>query len=276
MSKIYWLVSYPKSGNTWLRILLTNYWRNAEYPAAINYLEPILPAGLRQFFELYTALDSTELTDEEIDCYRPAVYRRLVINRDTPQLLKVHDAYQRLADGQPLFPTDVTAGVIYIIRNPLAVAPSLAAHMGYSVDRAIAAMNDETYALCAADRSATQLRQRLFSWSGHVNSWTTVRTVRCCVIRYEDMCAKPLETFGRVLHFLHEPLDQQRLRKAVAFSAFEQLQTQEILGGFNEKPGCAGQFFRRGQANAWQDELSAAQRSTIITYHQATMKHWGY
>ena len=36
MSKIFWLASYPKSGNTWTRTLLTNYLGEKEVPADIN------------------------------------------------------------------------------------------------------------------------------------------------------------------------------------------------------------------------------------------------
>jgi hypothetical protein len=36
VSGIVWLASYPKSGNTWLRILLANYLRDAGEPADIN------------------------------------------------------------------------------------------------------------------------------------------------------------------------------------------------------------------------------------------------
>ena len=39
MSGIYWLASYPKSGNTWLRALLTNYRRDSDTPVDINELE---------------------------------------------------------------------------------------------------------------------------------------------------------------------------------------------------------------------------------------------
>ena len=38
MSGIVWLASYPKSGNTWLRVLLTNYLRDTGEPADINHL----------------------------------------------------------------------------------------------------------------------------------------------------------------------------------------------------------------------------------------------
>ena len=36
MKCITWLASYPKSGNTWLRVFLTNLRRNAAAPASIN------------------------------------------------------------------------------------------------------------------------------------------------------------------------------------------------------------------------------------------------
>lgn len=47
---IYWLASYPKSGNTWMRILLTNYLRDGDEPADINNLDggPIASARLPQ------------------------------------------------------------------------------------------------------------------------------------------------------------------------------------------------------------------------------------
>ncbi len=38
MNKIYWLASYPKSGNTWVRIFLTNYLLDSDEPADINRL----------------------------------------------------------------------------------------------------------------------------------------------------------------------------------------------------------------------------------------------
>jgi hypothetical protein len=37
MGNIYWLASYPKSGNTWMRILLTNYLRALVIVLAKNW-----------------------------------------------------------------------------------------------------------------------------------------------------------------------------------------------------------------------------------------------
>jgi hypothetical protein len=51
MGKIIWLASYPKSGNTWLRVVLTNYLRDSAEPADINDLERTHIASGRALFD---------------------------------------------------------------------------------------------------------------------------------------------------------------------------------------------------------------------------------
>ncbi len=160
MGKIIWLASYPKSGNTWLRILLTNYWRNGDQPASINQLEPTPLASSRILFDDLVGIESANLSHDEIDRFRPAFYLRWANQHPSTTFLKVHDAYRLLPDGRPLLPADATAGAIYLLRNPLDVALSLAAHNGESVDQSIAALQQADYALCAAShKQHPQLRQ---------------------------------------------------------------------------------------------------------------------
>ncbi len=73
--KIVWLASYPKSGNTWLRAFLTNCWYDTETPADVNALLGGPIASARQLFDETVGVEAADLTTEEIDCYRPAVYR---------------------------------------------------------------------------------------------------------------------------------------------------------------------------------------------------------
>ena len=53
---------------------------------------------------------------------------------DETLFMKVHDAWMRVDTGEPMFPADVTLGVVYIIRNPLDLAASCAHHWGTSID----------------------------------------------------------------------------------------------------------------------------------------------
>ena len=77
MGKIIWLASYPKSGNTWMRILLTNYLRNANMPANINNLDGGPIASARQVFDDNVGIEASDLTQDEIERYRPYVYEMM-------------------------------------------------------------------------------------------------------------------------------------------------------------------------------------------------------
>ena len=63
---IIWLASYPKSGNTWFRVFLTNLLSDSDTPANINDLTETSISSSRKLFDDYTGLSSADLTFEEI------------------------------------------------------------------------------------------------------------------------------------------------------------------------------------------------------------------
>jgi len=99
---IIWLASYPKSGNTRLRIFLTNLRRDGEEPVNINELDEGPIASGRALFEEATGIEASYLTAEEIDRLRPEVCERLAAGAKEVLFLTVHDAYTYGADGRPL------------------------------------------------------------------------------------------------------------------------------------------------------------------------------
>ena len=268
---IVWLASYPKSGNTWLRAVLANYRREKDGPADINHLgSPI--ASRRHEFDEITGVESSDLTGEEIDALRPAVYRHLAAHSSDALPQKIHDAYT-----PALIPTDATRSSIYIIRNPLDVAVSYANHLGISIDRTISWMGDEEYTLAAGRRNLpNQLRQRLLSWSGHALSWIDQSAFPLHVVKYEDMSLRPYETFAAALDFAGLALDATRLERAIENSTFEKLQLQEEAHGFEERPSTAGVFFRQGRPGGWRDVLDAEQAERIVRDHAEVMRRFGY
>ncbi len=108
MSQIIWLASYPKSGNTWLRVFFTNLRRDESGPASINDLDPPNLAANRDLFDRCVGLDSDDLTDSEIDLLRPRVYLQLAAEAEELYFCKVHDSRRVLSDGQSLFPLEAT------------------------------------------------------------------------------------------------------------------------------------------------------------------------
>lgn len=281
MGNIYWLASYPKSGNTWMRILLTNYLRNADQPADINSLDGGPIASARQIFDDNVGVEASDLTQDEIERYRPGVYEMIsdqAAEQETgPLFLKVHDAYTYTPDGIPLISKAATAGVLYLIRDPRDVAVSFAHHSASTVERMVCKMNDPDFAFVDnPHRLHNQLRQRLLTWSGHVTSWVDEPGLRVHVVRYEDMQADPIVTFSEVVRFCGLDDGPSRIAKAVDFSRFDRVKAQEQAEGFGEKMPLAESFFRKGQVGNWREGMDEEVAATLCAAHAEVMGRFGY
>ena len=272
-----WLASYPKSGNTWLRTLLANLLVDSCEGVPLNALPFRFAVGTPRFDDL-AGVAAGDCTGDETDMLMPAFLRsNLATSNALPGsrlYRKVHSAYVPNRAGQALFPNDVTAGVIYIVRNPLDVAVSWAFHTGRSRARSVAFLNDARATLGGPHLNV--LRERLLDWSGNVRSWCAA-PFPVLVLRYEDMLADTVAELRRAVRFLRlEDMSEARLRRAVAHSSFARLRRIEERKGFVEKLQNVGRFFREGRAGSWREHLSAAQASLLVRQHWATMAAFGY
>ena len=275
---IVWLASYPKSGNTWFRVFLTNLLGGRQETADINDLDDTRIASARGAFDNAVGLEAGDLTGDEIDLLRPRVYDRWSASSPDEILFrKIHDAYEYTSGGEPLISVTATRAALYLVRNPLDVAVSYAHHSRSSLDDAVSALCDPDHAFCGNPGVlANQLRQRISTWSGHVRSWTRQRDIPVRVVRYEDMKRRPIETFADAVSFAGFDYDIPAIARAVELSAFERLREQEAADGFREKARNAGWFFRRGEVGAWRDALSSEQVSRIVACHGEVMAELGY
>jgi aryl sulfotransferase len=287
-----WLASYPKSGNTWLRVLIANLSAKDGQPVDINNLRECgYIASARDDFDRLLLIDSALLTHDEIDDLRPYVYEALARGADddesnipeaaTPiRFVKTHDAYTFTREGQPVLAGMRGAdGAIIIVRDPRDVATSLANYSGNSIDDAITFMNDENAAFCAQPtRLYDQLRQKLTRWSDHVAGWLDQTNIPVKLIRYEDLQTDTISTLSRVLTFAGRAATDDEVKRAAMFADFTQLRQQELERGFREASSSQvrGNFFRRGEAGAWRDELSLEQVGRIEYEHGPMMRRLGY
>ncbi len=273
MGAIVWLASYPKSGNTWMRAFLHNLLRNPDQPVPINQLDRFSLGDSHRFWYAEVANKPLEqLTDAEIIALKPAAHRRMTQAFPDSVFVKTHNRLGR-AYGHPLITPDCTAGAIYMLRNPLDVAVSMAHHYAVGLDQAIAMLNDPNLAPAGTDLIIPQF---LGDWSSHVKSWTATPGAEPKVVRYEDMLARPVETFGAVAGFLGLTPPRERLDKAIAFSSFKVLRAQEATGGFKERTIGEEYFFRAGQAGQWRDRLSHRQIDAVVGAHAGEMGRYDY
>jgi aryl sulfotransferase len=274
-SGTWWLASYPKSGNTWLRAWL---WTLISGPHAdINRLSMLGGfAGSRSQFDSALGIESTALSGDQEANLRPRAFEAIAAETERPLYCKAHDAYHLTPAGEPLFPTAATRGAIYVVRDPRAVAVSLAHYMAQPIDEAIANMdNPEALSGGSTRRLSNHLRQRLLSWSKHVESWLGA-PFPVHVLRYEDMQADPHAAFGAVAAFLGLPSDRAAIAAAVEAATFSRLQAHERESGFIEKPRQAAAFFREGRVDGWRQALSPEQAARIVAAHGAVMRRLGY
>ena len=144
-------------------------------PADINHLEGGPIASDQEVFDRWAGVEASDLPFDEIANLRPEVDRQMALHVDHPMYVKVHDACTRNAQGQLLFPPDVTGGVLYLIRYPLDVAVSYAHHGGRTLPQQADTLgNPKGNVYEMPDRMSLQSPQRLMSWSDHVRSWWTI------------------------------------------------------------------------------------------------------
>jgi len=277
LRKIVWLASYPKSGNTWFRVFLSNLLSKENNPVDINSLYATPIASNRELFDEATGLSSSDLTPEEIDNLRPGVYEYAAQNTKELLFQKIHDAWLMTESGEPMFSKKVTRSVIYFVRNPLDIAVSFSNHLSKPLDVTARLMADESYAFSnTPNRLHNQLRQRLLTWSGHVHSWVDKSDLPIIVLRYEDMKADTYLYFSKAVDFIGIKTTNAEIKRAISHSDIKEMQKQEAEKGFKEKPANAPAFFRKGIAGSWRTELPEVLIKSICNDHREMMVRFGY
>jgi hypothetical protein len=273
MGGLVWLASYPKSGNTWTRNFLNTLLADTGQAHDINAMKRLTPGDSGTIW--YQGLLERPLAEcsmDQVASVRLAAQAKIAEETKGLTFVKTHNALVS-AHGAPMINLKVTAGVIYIVRNPLDVAISFAHHMGTDIPRAIRQMNQPGLIVPSNEKMAYQYYG---SWSENVHSWTRRPIAELFVMRYEDMLEKPSETFGRLCKFLLlTPADSQ-LDAAIEATSFEKLRAQEEARGFTEKPKAAARFFREGRAGQWKEALSEPQVRDIVSAHREEMARFGY
>jgi hypothetical protein len=273
MGKILWLASYPKSGNTWMRAFLHNLMLDPAGAHDINRLDQLTGGDVEP--ELYRQLSghkAQDLSIEEAVALRGPVQKRLAAKGPGTQFVKTHSALIHMY-GHDCIDLSLTAGAIYLVRDPRDVVLSFSDHLAEPVDRVIELMGRDNAHTAVSD---TTMPDVVGSWSQHVESWTANEHPGLLVVRYEDMLRVPAKTFEKVVKFLGVPAASARIAKAIKRSSFKVLANQEARSGFRERSPHAKRFFREGKADAWKKMLSEDQIRVIESRHRDQMERWGY
>ncbi len=272
-----WIASYPKSGNTWVRVFLHNLLRELHEPDAeaqdINALHEVTAReSLAARFTRHLGKPAREATITEIAEKRTRVQADMVRGKSAPVYIKTHNAIANV-DGFPAINFAITLAAIYIVRNPLDVAVSYAHFAGMSYDEIIGYMVDPGGNIEASERNVHEF---ISSWRHHAASWMSIAERPVLLLRFEDMLMAPERSFGRLASFLRLKPSPDQLGRAIEKSSFAEMVRQEERNGFNERPQTSTKFFRSGCVGQWKDVLTPSQVSAVHAAQGPMMMRFGY
>jgi hypothetical protein len=245
---IYWIASYPKSGNSWARAFLTSLITDGVRGKSGKLPEIIPDENHGRFYKPFLRKPIDDASNAELALVRPRVHRDLAKKTQNFLLLKTH-SLMGIHNGTATVTFDVTAGAIYLVRNPLDVAVSYGKVKQRGADRAIAAMN-------RPGRVPGRLLNRAYevsgSWSENVESWTKPHD-RILVLRHEDMLADPRAEFWRIVQLLKMDVSEDQFTRAL-----------EDSRSFS------------GSTGKWREALTEQQVAAVVTANEPLMKRFGY
>jgi len=275
---IIWIASYPKSGNTWVRVFIHHLLRMAagkpleEHDIDELHRTSRSAAGRIDLYEHFLGKPVTEADPREIAEVRLKVQQAIAEEAEGIVFAKTHSFLGRVF-GYPMINRAFSAGAVYIIRNPLDIVVSLSHHLNVPIDRAIRSLGASLNSPVTIETTAQEIWG---SWTENVATWTADPTPAIQVVRYEDLVADPRGRFGEMVEHLRLDVTPEQIDEAVALASFDRMRAEEEKGGFVERPDHTEFFFREGRAGQWREVLSREQIERIVNAHGEQMARFGY
>ncbi len=278
MGRINWIASYPKSGNTWVRLFLhaLHCLKEGEpdgfSPNGVTTNPTFFQDNERRLYEPELPMGWDAADKVAMAKARPVVHRKLAASQPGILTGKTHNALIAV-EKIPTITPDATLAAIYIVRHPFDVAISLKDHFGVSRDEQ--AVQIMLQANLVQPRNDRFVDAPIGSWMQNVESWLARPQPNILTVRYEDMLTNPTQVFGAVMRAYNYDDSPEMLQKAISMTEFAKMKAHEAEHGFAERSDKAEAFFARGEAGHGKT-LSRSLRRQISRAAKPLMDKLGY
>ena len=287
---IFWIASYPKSGNTLLRAILSCLFFSEDGYFDFKMLKHTSQFEMRKRLDIIKKINENDFN--KLDDLK--VLSKYWLSLQSKENLKINHQFGFFKSHSCLvsmfnnwFTTqELTAGYIYIVRDPRDVAVSWSNHSGLSIDESIDFMLDFKSCIEWA-RTKSQLPNNVIpksyigSWSDHVLSWTENSfKVPKLIIKYEDLVYDKETNLRKLIIFFEEKFDLKfqnieiKISNIIKSTDFNNLKKLEEKKGFVESN--KGVFFRKGEKNQWKNVLNTKQTNRIEKKFRDFMDKFSY
>ena len=279
---IIWLASYPKSGNTLMRSILSAYFFSKDGKFNFDLLK-----NIKQFPDNRLFKNLGVNTKNENEVVKNYIKVQEEINKrdgGTIRFIKTHSAMHDI-NGYPFTDLKNTLGVIYIVRDPRKIINSYANHADVSL---VEAQNRILQIRTLGGNTELENKTIIHSgsWASNYNSWKELKKInRYLLIKYEDLTKDPKAIFFSVVKFIERltnknlSIDNSKLINTLETTTFEYLQSLEknkpFAESYNSKKGEI-KFFKYGIKNDGKKNVPDELRENLEKKLKIEMKELGY
>lgn len=278
---IIWIASYPKSGNTWVRSIISSLIYSNDGNFDFDLLKKIQQFPNKKYFENFTN-DFHNIN--EIKKYWIESQNFLNLDKKV-KFFKTHHINCKI--GEHAFTNkNNTLGTIYVVRDPRNLINSFTNH--YSIDKNTAknfiiSRQSVTGALGEMKKD-NNIFTVLGSWNDHLKSWTNMNQ-NLLLIKYEDLIENPLNEINKITKYLENLIDfsynKEKINNIINSTSFEVMKKKEAEEGFHESVmdntnENKVNFFNLGKENKWEKHLNNEDQEFIKDKLGLEMKELGY
>ena len=278
---IIWLASYPKSGNTWVRSMITSLLYSEDGNFDFRLIGKIDQFPEKKYFK-----DLIKDFNDFQEIYKNWIVAQDKINLDGKvKILKTHQGKFTISNNN-FTNSENTLGVIYIVRDPRTLVKSISNHYTLSAEDAFNFLIHPR--LMGDGKSFKEKEDGLYNilgkWDEHYRSWTTNKN-NLLLIKYEDLIKNTEVELKKIIEFLQKYLtfefDEKKIKNILKTTSFESLKNMEKLGKFKEQSenkidGKKVEFFNLGPKNIWQENLKKEIVLKIERNFYSAMKELNY
>ena len=278
---IIWLASYPKSGNTWVRSIISSLLYSDDGDFNFELIKKIKQFPEKKYFKdlisdfgNFDAIKRNWITVQDS------------INLDNQiKILKTHQG--KYTVGKDSFTNSQnTLAKIYIVRDPRTLVSSISNHYTLSLNEACNFLMTPQIIGNSKRWEENQIGMKclLGKWNDHYRSWTRNKN-NLLLIKYEDLVQNPSNELEKIINFLKNYLNIEtninKNKKILESTSFKNLKQMEQKGLFkenvlNKKNDNKVNFFHLGPANNWKDNLNENVKNKLEKNFYAEMKELEY